>query len=45
MRPTLHVLKPGLMTTVQDLGRAGFQNLGIGTMSAPYYSTTTSLPH
>lgn len=34
MRPTLHILKPGLMTTVQDLGRAGFQNLGIGISGA-----------
>jgi allophanate hydrolase subunit 2 len=34
MSPTLHVLKPGLMTTVQDLGRAGFQNLGIGISGA-----------
>jgi biotin-dependent carboxylase-like uncharacterized protein len=34
MRPTLHILKPGLMTTVQDLGRAGFQNLGVGISGA-----------
>jgi biotin-dependent carboxylase-like uncharacterized protein len=31
---TLHILKPGLMTTVQDLGRAGFHNLGIGISGA-----------
>jgi len=24
VKPALHVLKPGLMTTVQDLGRAGW---------------------
>lgn len=34
MSPALHILKPGLMTTVQDLGRAGFQNLGIGISGA-----------
>jgi len=34
VRPTLHILKPGLMTTVQDLGRAGYQNLGIGISGA-----------
>lgn len=34
MSPVLHILKPGLMTTVQDLGRAGFQNLGIGISGA-----------
>jgi allophanate hydrolase subunit 2 len=34
VKPALHVLKPGLMTTVQDLGRAGYQNLGIGISGA-----------
>ena len=34
MKPALHFLKPGLMTTVQDLGRAGYQNLGIGISGA-----------
>jgi biotin-dependent carboxylase-like uncharacterized protein len=32
--PVLHILKHGLMTTVQDLGRAGFENLGIGISGA-----------
>jgi biotin-dependent carboxylase-like uncharacterized protein len=34
MNQALHILKPGLMTTVQDLGRAGYQNLGIGISGA-----------
>jgi biotin-dependent carboxylase-like uncharacterized protein len=34
VKPVLHILKPGLMTTIQDLGRAGFQNLGIGYSGA-----------
>jgi biotin-dependent carboxylase-like uncharacterized protein len=34
VRQALHILKPGLMTSVQDLGRAGFQNLGIGISGA-----------
>lgn len=29
MTPALNILRPGLMTTVQDLGRAGYQRLGI----------------
>jgi biotin-dependent carboxylase-like uncharacterized protein len=29
MKPALHVVAPGLWTTVQDLGRPGFQHLGI----------------
>ena len=29
MRAALHVVTPGLWTTVQDLGRPGFQHLGI----------------
>ena len=34
MKPALHILKPGLMTTVQDIGRAGYHNVGIGTSGA-----------
>jgi biotin-dependent carboxylase-like uncharacterized protein len=34
VKQALHILKPGLMTTIQDLGRAGFQNLGIGISGA-----------
>jgi biotin-dependent carboxylase-like uncharacterized protein len=34
VKPAFHILKPGLMTTVQDLGRVGFHNLGIGTSGA-----------
>ncbi len=34
MKPCFRVLNPGLMTTVQDLGRSGFHNLGIGTSGA-----------
>src|ERR1700757_3600826 len=29
MRPALKVVVPGLWTTIQDLGRPGFQHLGI----------------
>jgi biotin-dependent carboxylase-like uncharacterized protein len=29
MKPALRVLAPGLLTTVQDLGRPGYQHLGI----------------
>jgi biotin-dependent carboxylase-like uncharacterized protein len=34
VKAALHILKPGLMTTIQDLGRAGYQNLGIGISGA-----------
>jgi biotin-dependent carboxylase-like uncharacterized protein len=34
MKASFHVLNPGLMTTIQDLGRSGFHNLGIGTSGA-----------
>ncbi|MFL6797765.1 MAG: biotin-dependent carboxyltransferase family protein [Xanthobacteraceae bacterium] len=34
MSAALRVLAPGLMTTVQDLGRPGYQNLGIGVSGA-----------
>jgi antagonist of KipI len=29
MRPVLTVIKPGMLTTVQDLGRRGYQGLGV----------------
>jgi biotin-dependent carboxylase-like uncharacterized protein len=29
MKPALRVLSPGLLTTVQDLGRPGYQHLGV----------------
>ena len=29
MKPALRILKPGLLTTVQDLGRVGHQRLGV----------------
>lgn len=29
MKPALRVVTPGLMTTIQDLGRAGYQHLGV----------------
>ena len=29
MMPALNILRPGLLTTVQDLGRTGFQSLGV----------------
>jgi biotin-dependent carboxylase-like uncharacterized protein len=34
MTPALRVLAPGLLTTVQDLGRAGYQRLGIAVSGA-----------
>ena len=34
MSPGLRVLAPGLMTTVQDLGRTGYQRLGIAVSGA-----------
>jgi biotin-dependent carboxylase-like uncharacterized protein len=34
MRPALRVLQPGLLTTVQDLGRPGHQSLGIPVSGA-----------
>jgi len=34
MTAFLNILQPGLMTTVQDLGRAGYQSLGIGLSGA-----------
>ena len=34
MRPALKVVSPGLMTTLQDLGRPGFQRLGIPVSGA-----------
>jgi allophanate hydrolase subunit 2 len=34
MTAFLNILQPGLMTTVQDLGRTGYQSLGIGSSGA-----------
>jgi biotin-dependent carboxylase-like uncharacterized protein len=34
MSPALRVISPGLLTTVQDLGRPGYQHLGIGVSGA-----------
>jgi biotin-dependent carboxylase-like uncharacterized protein len=34
MRPALRVAAPGLLTTVQDLGRAGYQHLGVPSSGA-----------
>jgi biotin-dependent carboxylase-like uncharacterized protein len=34
MRPALRVLQPGLLTTVQDMGRPGHQSLGIPVSGA-----------
>ncbi len=34
MAPALRILKPGLLTTVQDLGRRGYQHLGVAVSGA-----------
>ena len=34
MTAFLKILRPGLMTSVQDLGRSGYQSLGIGSSGA-----------
>jgi 5-oxoprolinase (ATP-hydrolysing) subunit C len=34
MSAVLRMLEPGLLTTVQDLGRAGYQHLGVPTSGA-----------
>lgn len=34
MMPALHVLAPGLLTTVQDLGRVGYRHLGVPVSGA-----------
>jgi biotin-dependent carboxylase-like uncharacterized protein len=34
MTPSLRVTRPGLLTTIQDLGRAGYQSLGIAVGGA-----------
>ena len=34
MKPALRVISPGLMTTLQDLGRIGYQHLGIPVSGA-----------
>ncbi len=32
--PTIHVLRPGLFTTIQDLGRHGYQRFGVSVSGA-----------
>jgi len=34
MSAALRILEPGLLTTVQDLGRIGYQHLGVPTSGA-----------
>jgi biotin-dependent carboxylase-like uncharacterized protein len=34
MTPSLRIIRPGLLTTIQDLGRAGYQSLGIAVGGA-----------
>ena len=34
MKPALRVLSPGLLTTVQDRGRIGYQHLGVPVSGA-----------
>lgn len=34
MRPCLHVVAPGLLTTIQDRGRVGYQHLGVPVSGA-----------
>ncbi len=34
LRPTLQVIKPGLQSSVQDLGRPGWRHLGLGSAGA-----------
>jgi biotin-dependent carboxylase-like uncharacterized protein len=34
VNPSLDIIQPGLLTTVQDFGRVGYQNLGIGVSGA-----------
>ena len=34
MKPALRVIAPGLLTTLQDLGRIGYQHLGIPVSGA-----------
>ncbi len=34
MTPALRILKPGLLTTVQDMGRVGYQHLGVAASGA-----------
>ena len=34
MTPSLRVVAPGLLTTIQDLGRAGYQHLGVPVSGA-----------
>ena len=46
MTPALRVISPGLLTTIQDLGRPGFQHLGIPVSGAldPVSNRWRSLP-
>jgi len=34
MTPSLRIVRPGLLTTIQDLGRVGYQNIGIAVGGA-----------
>jgi len=34
MKPCLHVVAPGLLTTIQDRGRFGYQHLGVPVSGA-----------
>ena len=34
MTPSLHVVVPGLLTTIQDIGRVGYQHLGVPVSGA-----------
>ncbi len=34
MTPSLHVVAPGLLTTIQDRGRIGYQHLGVPVSGA-----------
>jgi biotin-dependent carboxylase-like uncharacterized protein len=34
MAPALRILEPGLLSTIQDLGRIGYQHLGVSTSGA-----------
>jgi antagonist of KipI len=33
-QPTIHVVRPGLFTTIQDLGRVGYQRFGVSVSGA-----------
>ena len=34
MTPVFEVLQPGVLSTIQDLGRTGWQRMGVGTAGA-----------